>query len=62
MTHSPNCHSVGDIAEVRTWDASERAYVYKPVRICGFTPHWVKFRYVESGEMGSQEYVKVRRV
>ena len=62
MSASPNVHSVGDIAEVRTWDAQEKAYLYKPVRIRAFTPHWVKFTYIDTGASGSQEYAKVKRV
>ena len=62
MTASPNCHSVGDIAEVRTWDVPTRTYVYKPVRLRRFTPRWIYFTFEQGGQWGSQEYEKVRRV
>lgn len=59
--HSPNTHSVGDIAEVNTWDEPQHAYVYKPVRIRAFQGSWVKFTYLHSGESGSKEFGAVRR-
>lgn len=59
--HSPNVVSVGDTAQVRTWDEAKRAYVLKPVRIRAIRGSWLKFTYLDSGAWGSQEFGAVER-